>query len=594
MVDKEFMFLLVEKKWKGDWVGVSGYMMKKIIPVFLIIVMIATLFSGCSKSGVSAQVDDKLELAVKYLSEQKYQEAILAYQDVIKIDSKNIISYKGISLAYALQNQPEQAAQILQEGLKVVPNDVQLQLTMAGILMDQGKKNQAESIYKELINGTNPVLASFQAFASFLNQQGRTSEAVTMLEQATEKNSSDYQMNVLLANLYYQSGKDDQAMMTINRSLAAQPEQSAAYKLIGEIYRGNPTDLAALGDQYLSQGQTKTGQILKMSALLKAGRNAEIVKLYGALTGDLKESVRIRYLVAGAYDGLGQKEQALEFIKSIKSVNIKDAGLLADIAAYYLEHGDKENARKIAMQGIQADLSLADNYGILYRSYIDQDDSMAKYWSTRYLLASNLSLKQVLKDIDLTTAQAYVERAIEITSQNVSRSIEGYTPALELYAKALKLVPDYYLAYTNRARTYNFMLQWDKGIADCNKAIEIAPSTSDAYEIRAWALNNGLSDYSRARDDAVKAIALGHDVAALHQLAVAYRGMRQYDKAIETANSGLAINPEYGWFYHDLGWSYMQLRQYESAKQYFLKATEFADTKTSAEKGLDSLAKMGY
>jgi len=29
-------------------------------------------------------------------------------------------------------------------------------------------------------------------------------------------------------------------------------------------------------------------------------------------------------------------------------------------------------------------MSLADNYGILYRSYIDKDDSMAKYWSTRY------------------------------------------------------------------------------------------------------------------------------------------------------------------------------------------------------------------
>lgn len=56
------------------------------------------LFGCFNSKTASAKVDQKLELAIKYLSEQKYQEAILAYQEVIKINSKNITAYNGISL----------------------------------------------------------------------------------------------------------------------------------------------------------------------------------------------------------------------------------------------------------------------------------------------------------------------------------------------------------------------------------------------------------------------------------------------------------------------------------------------------------------
>jgi len=219
---------------------------KKVISILLVLTLLSCLLTGCSSKG-SAKVSDKLELAVKYLSEQKYEEAILAYQEVIKIDSKNINAYKGISLAYTLQEKPDQAEQALQDGLKAVPQNTQLQLAMAGLMMDLGKGDQAEAIYKELIGGTNPSLTSYQAYTYYLKQQGKWAEAIALLEQALTKNSNDYQLNFMLAELYSKNGDKEKALLaSINRSMTAQIDQSTSYELLAEMYKGKWADLIAL------------------------------------------------------------------------------------------------------------------------------------------------------------------------------------------------------------------------------------------------------------------------------------------------------------------------------------------------------------
>jgi Tfp pilus assembly protein PilF len=143
----------------------AKYKSKKLLAIFLIFMIGASLLNGCSRK-TGAQVSEKLELAVKYLAEQKYEEAILAYQEVIKIDSKNVTAYKGISLAYTLQEKPDQVEQALQDGLKAIPQNAQLQLAMAGLMLDRGKNEQAEAIYKELVGGTSPLLPSYQAYTN--------------------------------------------------------------------------------------------------------------------------------------------------------------------------------------------------------------------------------------------------------------------------------------------------------------------------------------------------------------------------------------------------------------------------------------------
>jgi len=567
---------------------------EKIGSLLLVILLLSSLLTGCS-SKAGAKVDEKLELAVKYLSEHKYDDAILTYQEVIKIDSKNATAYKGISLAYTLQEKPDQAEQALQDGLKAIPQSPELQLAMAGLMIDQDKGDQAETIYKALISSPSPTITSFQAYSDFLQQQGKITEAITILEQAVSKKSNDYQLNSMLAECYYKGGEKEKAIAAINKSISNQPEQSSAFDLLTKIYRGKWDDLIALGDQYIQQNQVKTGQIIKLSALFGIGKNAEVIKLYGDLTSDLKGNANLRYITAQAYYKLGQKEQSIKMIKAIKVEEIKDAVLLANLAAFYLENGDKENTRKTAMKGIALNESLSDNYFVIYQSYLDEDSSMQQYWYIRYRLVSNFSSKQVNNELNSIMAQVYVYKANAIRDKNVTQSPDQYNQELDYYQKAIDIAPNYYEAYTNRAITYNKMLQWNKGISDCNKAIELDPNNASAYNLRAWTYNTGFGDYVKAREDALKAIALDSDYyEAYNQLSVAYILQGQYDKAIEAANAGITINPDYCWCYEDLGWAYMSLQQYDNAKPYILKASEFNETRAKASQNLETLKKLGY
>ena len=145
---------------------------KKLLAILLVFVLGSSIMGGCSKNGVSAQVNDKLELAVKYLSEQKYEEAILAYQEVIKIDTKNVTAYKGISLAYVLQEKRISGTDS-KGRIESSSQDISLQLAMAGLMVDQGKNEQAEAIYQGLIEGDASTISVYQAYRLLLRAAGQ-------------------------------------------------------------------------------------------------------------------------------------------------------------------------------------------------------------------------------------------------------------------------------------------------------------------------------------------------------------------------------------------------------------------------------------
>ncbi|KAF7694584.1 Small glutamine-rich tetratricopeptide repeat-containing protein beta [Cucumispora dikerogammari] len=82
-----------------------------------------------------------------------------------------------------------------------------------------------------------------------------------------------------------------------------------------------------------------------------------------------------------------------------------------------------------------------------------------------------------------------------------------YTKALEEYTKAIELVPDNEIFYSNRAACFQSLLKWDEAIADCEKAIEINSSFVKAY-IRLGALYSLNGDKSKSKANYNRALSL--------------------------------------------------------------------------------------
>ena len=96
----------IERKKKlPKWVLVIG--------AALIIVAIAVIALLISGGTPAKRVAKKLELADRYMTELKYDEAIALYNEVLEIESKNVKAYAGLFDAYIKSGNEEKAQEVL-------------------------------------------------------------------------------------------------------------------------------------------------------------------------------------------------------------------------------------------------------------------------------------------------------------------------------------------------------------------------------------------------------------------------------------------------------------------------------------------------
>lgn len=98
------------------------------------------------------------------------------------------------------------------------------------------------------------------------------------------------------------------------------------------------------------------------------------------------------------------------------------------------------------------------------------------------------------------------------------------------------------LAYSNRARDYMALKQYDKAIADCNEALKIFPKYPQALQGRAMAYRD-TGKYQMALDDLAAAIALKANFPrAYYTRATTYERMGKLDLAIADAQKAVELS----------------------------------------------------
>lgn len=86
--------------------------------VLLIILFLSVILTGCLKSK-EERINEQLELGQKYLLEENYEEAIVAFTKVINLEEKEFQAYIGLAQAYTGAGDREQAQATLNQGLSI-------------------------------------------------------------------------------------------------------------------------------------------------------------------------------------------------------------------------------------------------------------------------------------------------------------------------------------------------------------------------------------------------------------------------------------------------------------------------------------------
>lgn len=159
----------------------------------------------------------------------------------------------------------------------------------------------------------------------------------------------------------------------------------------------------------------------------------------------------------------------------------------------------------------------------------------------------------------------------------VRQSRGDYDGALDDYAAALEIVPDYVGVYDNRGWLYRERGEPMKAIEDYTRALEVDPGYANGYNNRGLARLD-VGAYAEAVADFEKAIELGLDgprAAWPHNnRGFAFARMGALDRAIDAYDRAIEVDPGYPDSYFNRGDAYALKREFRRAAADYTKVVE--------------------
>ena len=173
-------------------------MVRRVVMIFLVA---AVLLTGCGKN-VEQQIAEQLELGNKYLTEANYEAAIVAFNKVIELDSKQVDAYIGLTQLYVKTADFEKAVQILENGKEY---------------LEDSYEEWLKDVYKEQANSCSDDLEQINTFMTGLAEQEYSNEAfyLEMADVYRERGMLDAEECCLQAG--FRACKTDKLMNELER-----------------------------------------------------------------------------------------------------------------------------------------------------------------------------------------------------------------------------------------------------------------------------------------------------------------------------------------------------------------------------------------
>jgi tetratricopeptide (TPR) repeat protein len=124
--------------------------LKLIILISVVVLCLVFGSVGIVRYTNAVQVKEGLVLGNKYLQEEKYEEAILAFIKVIKIEPRNIEARVGLAKAYIKTGKHGEAEKILKESISINPKKVEPYLELSKLYIIE---NNPVNAIKTLTDG---------------------------------------------------------------------------------------------------------------------------------------------------------------------------------------------------------------------------------------------------------------------------------------------------------------------------------------------------------------------------------------------------------------------------------------------------------
>ena len=258
-----------------------------------------------------------------------------------------------------------------------------------------------------------------------------------------------------------------------------------------------------------------------------------------------------------------QRDKLAEEKKNLTALNRKNARELTDL---YRKLKESRRSSK----------NLQETVNRLQKQMAESQKTLERTQKMAFLLASRAKkIKGKLTRIHLYDATIEEKKfTIRIRDKRVKEYLDeatevlvkkDYQRAIDIYSKILKIDPEMFLCYWNRAALYFLFDKWDKCLEDCRKILELRAHYPDGYFLMALAYHH-LGKTSRAIKTLKKAIFYQPKEAHYsYILALFYKKENEFQKAKVCLTKALELCPVFFKARFSRGLANYKLREYSSA-----------------------------
>ena len=368
-----------------------------------------------------------------------------------------------------------------------------------------------------------------------LHQKGRLAQAQALYQAALKMQPKHFDALHMMGVIAYQTNDSLQAIELIDRAIAINQNDAAAYSNRGNALRELKRHEEAV-ESYQRALKLKPDYADALynlgSALRNLQRQQEALENYNRALGIKPDHTEALHNLGNALNDMKRHEQALESYE--RALAIKP------------DYAEALNNRGGALSHLKRHEEALENYERALRVKPD----FAKALNNRGGVLSDLRRHQEALDSYELALRIEPDDAEALTNRGVALSnLERHQEALDGYERALTIMPDYAEALNNRGSILSYLKRHEEALEDYGRALRIKPDFVTALNNRGGALSY-LEQHEEALENYERALTIMPDSAeTLTNRGSELNKLHRYQEALESYERALTIKPDYDYLY---------------------------------------------
>ncbi len=206
-----------------------------IVTRTLALVMVSLLLAlagGCSKEQKMAR---HLAKADDYFKEQKYDEAIIEYKNVIQIQGNHVHALKQLGLAYEASGEPVKALPYFGKVRDLSPGDLEVKLKLARLLA-AGQQHDRARLELDAVLGKEPANPeALLILGDIVTRPEEVDDVLQRLQEVRDQIQDKVRYHLTLGMLHLRKKDPPSAEAAVRDALAANPQSVEAHLAMGDL-----------------------------------------------------------------------------------------------------------------------------------------------------------------------------------------------------------------------------------------------------------------------------------------------------------------------------------------------------------------------